>query len=135
SGEIDAGGNILGLIFKSYFAQYIKLSTIGITYIDLSPSLRLANRLAIGYGYSYGNSYSLPYIKQFYVGGPYSVRAFRTRMLGPGSFKPDKPSAFRDEAGDIKLEFNTELRFPLVSILKGATFIDAGNIWNLRHNE
>ncbi|MGE9516063.1 MAG: BamA/TamA family outer membrane protein [Solitalea-like symbiont of Acarus siro] len=134
-GEIDAGGNILGLIFKSYFAQYIKLSTTGITYINLSPALQLANRLIIGYGYSYGNSYSLPYIKQFYVGGPYSIRAFRTRMLGPGAFKPDEPSTFRDEAGDIKLEFNTELRFPIVSMLKGAAFLDIGNIWNLRHNE
>lgn len=134
-GEIDAGGNILGLVFKSYFAQYIKLSTTGITYIDLSPALRLANRLVLGYGYSYGNSYSLPYIKQFYSGGPYSIRAFRTRMLGPGSFKPNVPSTFRDEAGDIKLEFNTELRFPIVSMLKGAAFVDIGNIWNLRHNE
>src|SRR5690606_3602495 len=34
----------------------------------------------------------------------------------------------------LKLEANTELRFDLVSALKGALFVDAGNIWLMRED-
>jgi outer membrane protein assembly factor BamA len=34
-----------------------------------------------------------------------------------------------DQAGDIKLELNTELRKKLFSIVNGAIFLDAGNTW------
>ena len=60
------------------------------------------------------------------------MRAFDARSLGPGSYKtPDSLAAnsFVDQAGDIKLEANIEYRFPIVSIIRGALFMDAGNIW------
>jgi len=68
-------------------------------------------------------------VKQFHIGGSNSVRAFSARSLGPGSYRiPDSAAAksFFDQAGDIKIEANTEYRFPIVSILKGALFVDAG---------
>src|SRR5690606_3667399 len=34
-----------------------------------------------------------------------------------------------DQSGDIKLEFNTEMRYKFNKILEGAFFVDAGNIW------
>jgi outer membrane protein insertion porin family len=37
-----------------------------------------------------------------------------------------------DESGDIKLEANIEYRPKLFSIVQGALFLDAGNIWNVR---
>jgi outer membrane protein insertion porin family len=76
-------------------------------------------------------------VKQFYIGGSNSVRAFGARALGPGSYKiPDSLAAksFIDQAGDIKLEVNTEYRFPIISIVKGALFVDAGNIWLLQED-
>ena len=69
--------------------------------------------------------------------GSNSVRAFSARSLGPGSYKiPDSAAAkaFIDQAGDITLEGNIEYRFPIVSIVKGALFVDAGNIWLLRED-
>ena len=36
---------------------------------------------------------------------------------------------FPDQSGDIKLELNTEYRAKLVSVINGAVFVDAGNIW------
>ena len=78
---------------------------------------------------------ALPYIRQFYVGGSNSVRAFDARTLGPGSYRLPDSSASRtylDQAGDIKLEANVEYRFPILGIVKGALFVDAGNIWMLR---
>ncbi len=49
---------------------------------------------------------------------------------------PDSVAAksFFGQGGDIKLEANTEFRFPIVSIVKGALFVDAGNIWLLQED-
>ena len=33
------------------------------------------------------------------------------------------------KGGDVKMMINSELRFKLISVLHGAAFVDAGNIW------
>jgi outer membrane protein assembly factor BamA len=72
----------------------------------------------------------LPFIKQFFVGGTNSLRAFRSRSVGPGTYTPaDQTNFLPDQSGDIKLELNTELRAKLFSIVNGAIFVDAGNVW------
>ncbi|HET8736240.1 MAG TPA: BamA/TamA family outer membrane protein, partial [Pricia sp.] len=88
-------------------------------------------RLYAGWGVPYGNSSTLPFVKQFFSGGPYSVRAFRIRSLGPGTFtsESDGAASFFDQSGNLKLEGNLEYRFPIFSYLKGAVFADAGNVW------
>jgi len=106
-------------------------------YNSIDQAVSFASRFIAGIGVPHGNSATMPYVKQFTIGGSNSVRAFSPRGLGPGSYKtPDSLAAntFIDQAGDIKLEVNTEYRFPIVSILKGALFIDAGNIWLLRED-
>jgi len=94
----------------------------------------LATRLFAGYGYAYGNSDVIPFVKQYFAGGPYSVRAFRIRSLGPGTYDAesdgDTQGDFFDQTGNIRLEANVEYRFPIISFLKGAVFADAGNVWN-----
>jgi outer membrane protein assembly factor BamA len=91
----------------------------------------LASRLIASVGIPYGNSTVLPYIRQFFAGGSNSIRAFSARSVGPGSYFPADTTSFFlvDQSGDIKLEANVEYRFPIVKYLKGALFIDAGNIW------
>jgi outer membrane protein insertion porin family len=91
----------------------------------------VATRFLSGVGVPYGQSEVMPYIKQFYAGGTNSMRAFRARSLGPGSYEPsiDQENILVDQTGDIKLEVNIEYRFPIVSYLKGALFADVGNIW------
>jgi outer membrane protein assembly factor BamA len=83
-------------------------------------------------------STSLPFSKQYYSGGPNSVRGFRVRTIGPGSYQlPDSitsSSSFFDRTGDIRLEANLEFRHPIVSLLHGAVFVDAGNIWLYNDN-
>ena len=95
-------------------------------------------RVLAGVGIPYGNSTTMPYIKQFFSGGSNSIRAFLPRTVGPGSYVlPDSLASkgFLDQAGDIKLEGNIEYRFTIVSVLKGAVFVDAGNVWLSRKNE
>ncbi|WP_300567079.1 BamA/TamA family outer membrane protein, partial [Flavobacterium sp.] len=76
------------------------------------------------------------FIKQFFIGGTNSIRAFRSRSIGPGSYRPETESGsfLPDQSGDVKLELNTEYRTKLFSIVKGAVFVDAGNIWLMHKN-
>ena len=145
NGNIDLSGNIAGLItkpdimhgdtaklFHAAFAQYVKAETDLRYYIQAGSKSVWASRLIAGLGYPYGNSSSLPFIKQFFIGGNNSIRAFRSRSIGPGSSVPKglgTSSFLADRSGDIKLEFNTEYRAKLAGVVNGAVFIDAGNIW------
>lgn len=94
----------------------------------------LVSRILVGAEHAYGNSSQVPYAEQFYIGGANSIRAFTVRSLGPGSYHAPKvdENGYFDQTGTFKLEFNTEYRFPLISILHGALFVDAGNIWLLK---
>lgn len=86
----------------------------------------------MGYGKPYGNSFDLPFIKSFFIGGVNSLRGFHARSLGPGTYYQRNYSSggiIPESPGDIKLEANTELRAKLISILHGAVFVEGGNIW------
>ena len=102
---------------------------------SINRSVTWANRLNVGYGSAYGSSNSLPFVRQFFAGGSNDIRAFKARSLGPGTFKVADSIRFADQGGDIKLMLNTELRFKIVSVLYGALFADAGNIWLRKEDE
>lgn len=79
----------------------------------------------------------LPFFKQFTAGGPYSMRAWGIRLLGPGSAlktRAEAPIRF----GDFQFETNAEYRFPLVRLwgyhVSSCLFTDIGNIWFLKKN-
>lgn len=150
NGLADVSGNLSGLLiptdpktgkkelFGAPVSQYVKAQTDFRYYLQFSKKARLANRFLVGFGYPYGNSRQLPYIKQFFVGGNNSIRAFRSRSVGPGTFRPknaDSLSFYPDESGDIKLEMNTELRYAFNNIVRAALFVDAGNIWLYRRDD
>lgn len=148
NGLADISGNIAGLltganvnenrpkyIFGAQFSQYLKLEGDFRYYLNISPKSVLANRVIIGTGFPYGNSSELPFIKQFFIGGNNSIRAFRSRSIGPGTYLPPfSDELLADQSGDIKLELNSEFRAQLAGIIHGAVFVDAGNIWLFREN-
>jgi outer membrane protein insertion porin family len=144
SGEVDLAGNVTGLItganvkkndtikiFDVPFSQYAKFRGDFRHYLKLGKESQFASRIIVGAGIPYGNSSALPTSKQFVVGGTNSIRAFRARSIGPGSYLnvETENNYLPDQSGDLKLEFSTEYRAKLFSIVKGAAFIDAGNIW------
>lgn len=96
----------------------------------------LVSRVLIGAEHAYGNSTTVPYSEQFYIGGANSIRAFTVRSLGPGSYRApeSQKNGYFDQTGTFKLELNTEYRFPIYSVLHGAVFADAGNIWLLKED-
>jgi len=143
--SIETSGNLFSTVLGSDklepkeiagldFAQFTKVTLDLRKYWGFRES-DLAARIILGVGRAYGNSQELPYIKQYFVGGSNSLRSFRIRGLGPGSFYVDPEglneieSQFVDQTGDMKLEINVEYRFPVFQYFKSAVFIDAGNVW------
>lgn len=145
---INTSGNVLGLIqgassdnvrtlFGTRYAQFVKAETDLRHYMKLSPTSVLASRFMLGVSHSYGNSYSLPYLKQFFSGGPNGMRAFRARAVGPGRVNIADlgiEDFFADQTGDFKLELNTEYRAQISGMFHWAAFVDAGNIWLQRED-
>ena len=150
NGKISESASLLGLLmgadttkgkvkslFGTPFNQYIKVENDLRYYHKFTPGLKFVTRLQVGVGYSYGNSTLMPYSQQFFIGGPNSLRGFQARSLGPGGYilPPSLNTGnnfLADESGDIKIEANAEFRPKLFSIVEGALFVDAGNIWLLR---
>lgn len=145
--SIETSGNLISTIIGSDqdnpkeiagldYAQFTKVTFDLRKYWRIGES-DLASRVILGVGRAYGNSREMPYIKQYFVGGSNSLRAFRIRGLGPGSFFVDPQglsaveAQFIDLTGDMKLEMNLEYRFPIIKFFKGAVFVDAGNVWLL----
>ncbi len=117
-------------LFNVPFAQYVRLSAEYREEFRLSPRTSIATRIGTGVIFSYGNSTAAPYNDLFSVGGANSIRAFTVRGVGPGSYTPGNSAySYIDQMGDFKVELNAEYRFPIVSMLYGAVFLDAGNVW------
>ena len=115
------------------FSQFVKALADVRNYLDLGHRNTLATRLLAGVVYAYGNSTTVPYSEQFFIGGANSLRGFSIRSIGPGTYQPTGGKySYMDQTGDVKLEANVEWRFPLSGDLYGALFADAGNVWTLR---
>ena len=142
-GGINSLGYALNDLFHIKYAQYSRLDFDAQRFFTLPHSV-FAFRFYGGVGLPYGQSTVLPYVKQFYVGGPYSLRGWRIRTLGPGSSFDSSlvtQANTLDRTGDIKLELNGEYRFPILPLfagtvkMNGALFADAGNIWLARSDD
>jgi len=148
SGGIDLSGNIISAIkgignsdrpnpgnpytlFGQPYSQYVRLRSDLRYYLEVGENSTLVSRLYMGAGIPYYNSSVMPYVKQFFIGGTNSVRSFIARSVGPGTYQPPDSlqGIYIEQVGDIKGEANLEYRFPILGYLKGAAFIDAGNIW------
>ena len=143
--NLEHSGLLAGLIrtpfFDSNLYRFVKIDA------DLRKNIKInhtefAFRFFAGTGYCFfdaarnpNKNQSLPFFKQYFGGGPNSMRGWALRRLGPGStvksFKDD-PLRF----GDIQLELNGEYRFYLMNIagvkFHSALYSDIGNVWFLR---
>ena len=118
-------------IFGIRYSQYIRCDFSASHKIQFGEVLALAGRFYAGVGWAYSNSVAIPFDKMFYAGGSNSMRGWTARMLGPGSSKLPEDVKYPTQLGDMKLEANLELRFPIWGIFQGALFLDAGNVWYL----
>lgn len=147
TGALDLSGNLLYGIQRvlgmesteeeplkflgTRYAQYVKTTLDYRMYFNVSKKNQLAARISTGVGLPVGNSGSLPGIKQYYLGGANSIRAFRFRSVGPGAYADENLSdeVLINHSGEIMLLGNIENRYKLSKSFEWALFLDAGNIW------
>ncbi len=119
------------LLFGIPYANYVSADIDLRHYIRVTDESLLALRSCLGFGIPLYNSWSIPFEKSYFLGGANSMRGWRMRTLGPGSYQSDINF---ERSGDLKMEMNVEMRFPIWSYFKGAFFADAGNVWLMREN-
>lgn len=139
----DAGDRT---IFGLPYQQYVKTEVDVRFYRSLGGEKQFIVRLNPGIGVPYGNSQQLTFEKNFFAGGSTGVRAWQARTLGPGNYNRaslgtgGKADTLRanlrnlDQLGEYKLEGNLEYRFTMAenflnAKVKGAGFVDFGNVW------
>jgi outer membrane protein assembly factor BamA len=118
-------------LFGVDYAQYFRTDIDFRHYDYRGGGTSLVYRGFLGMAVPYLNSTAIPFEKQFFGGGANSIRAWRVKNLGPGSFEGDTISKYPNQTSDLKIEFNIEYRFDLFWKIEGALFLDAGNIWSL----
>jgi len=141
--NIEESGLLLGRfgLFKKHLRQFIKTD---LEYTFVVNRLKTARifRVFGGVGIPIGSSdSSLPFFKQYFAGGANSMRGWPIRGIGPGAKRlaPYNSLALNDRTGDVRLEINGEYRYTIVQlipnslVLKGALFVDAGNVWNFKN--
>lgn len=145
--SVESGGTLQNLVnyriierngLKSF--RYVRVNADFRRLSVIDKNTILAYRINGGVGISYDENKVLPYEKYFFAGGSNSVRAWRPRRLGPGSYRP-RESADPDQdglydyrfeqPGDVLLEASVELRRKLFGFVEGAVFVDAGNVWTI----
>ena len=109
------------------YATFFKLQGDLRKFFNVKVNQQIALRTFVGAGIPLDKSGVIPFDQHYFVGGANSIRGWRQRTLGPGSDFNLKDNV--DKLGEVKIEFNAEYRFPVSSIIKGALFLDAGNVW------
>ena len=148
--SFDMAGNLLSVFGKFEKTNLLKQRTVlGIPY---SQFVRLDNefiyahnfskftsfnfRALAGGGLPYGNSlYAMPFDFSFIGGGANDIRGWRYGSLTPGSFNSYKVSQLnKPQIGDVRINISGEFRFKMTTKLRGALFVDAGNIWTVKYD-
>ncbi|MDJ0794865.1 MAG: outer membrane protein assembly factor BamA [Woeseiaceae bacterium] len=97
-------------------------------YFPITPKWVVRFNTELGIGEALGDTTALPPYKQFYGGGPQSVRGFRESYLGP------RDSSGRPYGGNVLVASQLELILPLpdkfASQARASLFYDVGNVFN-----
>ena len=97
-------------------------------FLPLGKWLTLMINSEAGYGQALGDTTSMPPYRQFFAGGPETVRGYRESRLGP------KDSFGNPYGGNIKFTNQIELLLPMPAKFKNSArfslFFDAGNVFS-----
>jgi outer membrane protein assembly factor BamA len=144
--KLESAGNLLSLIantaklkrnendkyeiFNLEYSQYLKTEFDYVKYWDLSNDNIIAVRSFFGIAVPFGNSNTIPFSRSYFSGGSNDNRGWQPYSLGPGS-----TGGINDfNEANMKIALSAEYRFKILNSLKGALFVDAGNIWNVFDN-
>ena len=122
----------LELAFPGSDFEYYKVNAQGSYFFPLGDTMALKGGLGLGLGGGYGDDANseLPFFKNYFAGGPKSVRGFESRSLGP----QDTGLTPQPTGGDRRLLVNAELLFPAFGTgdardKRFGLFTDGGMVW------
>jgi outer membrane protein assembly factor BamA len=103
--------------------EYAIVDIEGVHYLRLPFTTVLTSRVLVGGAKPLGQTESLLPDRRFYSGGASSHRGFARRQLGPLD-RDGNPIG-----GEAVFNASLDLRFPIFRRLRGALFVDAGQVW------
>jgi outer membrane protein assembly factor BamA len=123
-------------IFGIGYSQFARLDNEIIVSNPAGRKKSLHARLQFGGGVPFGNTRtSMPYDYSFFAGGANDNRGWKARALGPGSYKYYlDTNRTATQIGDIRIGTSVEYRFSFGELMKGAFFVDAGNVWTFNED-
>ena len=114
--------------------QYYKLQAQTEYYkpLDNNKKFTLKLRGALGYSDAYGSE-EFPFFKNFFMGGPRTVRGYRTSSIGPKYFN-NSAGRWYTTGGTKSILASAELFFPVPGLKRNesfrlSTFFDAGGVF------
>ena len=115
---------------ENIFTQYIKASLDYRYYWEIDNKNNIAYRVMGGIAYAFGNTSQVPFHKKYIAGGTNDLRGWKA-FSRPAGIQETTDTLY---TGGLKLLSSLEYRFNILKKLKGALFIDAGNIWEIEAN-
>jgi outer membrane protein insertion porin family len=118
-GQFTVSTEVAGLGGDTHFAKATALLTY---FKPIWFGHILSGRAEGGYGFGFGEE-RLPVYERFYLGGPNSIRSFKTRQISP------KDEFGTRIGGTTEVLGNIEYIIPLPFNLRAAGFFDVGNVY------
>ncbi len=120
-------------VFNQYiYGQFIRGSFEARLFVPVGRDKDWVSRFYAGTATGILNTRIIPFENRFFAGGTSSVRGWQSGTLGPGTYAFPDGTVFANliaPGGELIVEMSTEYRFKIISIIKGALFLDAGNVW------
>jgi outer membrane protein assembly factor BamA len=134
--DAETGGHLFNLVGRTEIAgipiaPYVKGSLDFRYFHQIIRKREWAIRGFIGMSEAWGMEGNfVPFEKSFFMGGSNDLRGWTAYHFGPGATSENilQTEGFF-AAAPIKLLFNAEYRYTIQEAIKGAFFLDAGNIW------
>lgn len=108
--------------------EYYTVNYTGTQYFPMSRYFTLSVNLDLGYGDSFGDTTAIVPFKNFFAGGPDTVRGFRDNYLGP------RDSYGNPYGGNLMVAAQTELILPIPEKWRSRSrltlFYDVGNVFS-----
>jgi outer membrane protein insertion porin family len=119
---------VLGLTIPGSDVEYYTARANLTKYFPLGRKWTLAYNVDVAIGEALGDTTALPPFKQFYGGGPQSVRGYRESYLGP------RDSFGNPYGGNVMFASQLELILPIPqkwqTQARASLFYDVGNVFN-----
>jgi len=120
-GSVENTGGFLG-----GDKDFVKYGIYGNKYFSFfAKKLVLEFSGSLGFADSYADTDKVPIFERYYAGGSGTIRGYKERHVGPRDADSNDPIG-----GNSRVLTSAELTFPLVEkVIKGAVFMDAGEVW------